>query len=251
VVAKLAPRDALSLIVRGASVVDLQPQAVAWIHEQNDTEPLHNLRAELSKWHQRAARASAERDVAYRLDIRAERRIGELLGPPELPEVSGAKRGVTDGYASPPAERMAASRARALSEVPDETFEAVLAKPKPSRAKVLAAAAVAAQAVDRALLDRVEAGETIVVSQRTDQGLIASLQPTGRYVRIDRQSDWGNPFETPADGDRATVIRNYRKHFLPFKPSLLARLPELRGKALGCWCAPLPCHGDVLIEALG
>jgi hypothetical protein len=21
---------------------------------------------------------------------------------------------------------------------------------------------------------------------------------------------------------------------------------ELRGKVLGCWCAPLPCHGHVL-----
>jgi hypothetical protein len=48
------------------------------------------------------------------------------------------------------------------------------------------------------------------------------------------------------DGDRDTVIRNYADHYLPHKPSLLAKLPELRGKALGCWCAPEPCHGDVL-----
>jgi hypothetical protein len=27
---------------------------------------------------------------------------------------------------------------------------------------------------------------------------------------------------------------------------LLERLPELRGKVLGCWCAPLPRHGDLL-----
>jgi len=25
-------------------------------------------------------------------------------------------------------------------------------------------------------------------------------------------------------------------------------LPELKGKRLGCWCAPLPCHGDILRE---
>jgi len=27
----------------------------------------------------------------------------------------------------------------------------------------------------------------------------------------------------------------------------LEALPELRGKDLGCWCAPENCHGDVLL----
>lgn len=31
-------------------------------------------------------------------------------------------------------------------------------------------------------------------------------------------------------------------------PELLALVPELRGRALACWCAPEPCHGDVLAE---
>ena len=31
--------------------------------------------------------------------------------------------------------------------------------------------------------------------------------------------------------------------------AILARLPELRGKNLACWCAPgSPCHADVLLE---
>lgn len=29
-----------------------------------------------------------------------------------------------------------------------------------------------------------------------------------------------------------------------------ARLMGLRGKALGCWCAPNPCHGDVLVRVI-
>jgi hypothetical protein len=30
---------------------------------------------------------------------------------------------------------------------------------------------------------------------------------------------------------------------------LLAKLPEIRGKNLACWCAPgQPCHADVLLE---
>ncbi len=30
------------------------------------------------------------------------------------------------------------------------------------------------------------------------------------------------------------------------QPELIAALPELEGKTLGCWCAPDACHGDVL-----
>jgi hypothetical protein len=25
---------------------------------------------------------------------------------------------------------------------------------------------------------------------------------------------------------------------------------ELKGKILGCWCHPLPCHGDVLVKLI-
>ncbi|XP_052078951.1 uncharacterized protein LOC127717247 [Mytilus californianus] len=32
--------------------------------------------------------------------------------------------------------------------------------------------------------------------------------------------------------------------------TLSESLSELRGKNLGCWCHPAPCHGDVLIELL-
>jgi len=52
------------------------------------------------------------------------------------------------------------------------------------------------------------------------------------------------------DGDRAAVIARYRDGHLRVRADLLARLGELRGKALGCWCAPEPCHADVLIGEL-
>jgi len=64
-------------------------------------------------------------------------------------------------------------------------------------------------------------------------------------VYIGRPSKWGNPFEIGKDGDRATVIRKYRE-WLVTQPDLMAALPELKGKVLGCWCAPKACHGDVL-----
>ncbi len=66
-------------------------------------------------------------------------------------------------------------------------------------------------------------------------------------VYIGRPSKWGNPFKIGRDGDRAQVIAKYRE-WLSHQPQLLAQLPELRGKRLGCWCKPLPCHGDVLAE---
>lgn len=104
-------------------------------------------------------------------------------------------------------------------------------------------------AEESALKDQMEAGRTVVVSQRgPHQNLINWADQRGLYVRIDRRTEWGNPFEIPDDGGRDAVIRNYAEHYLPHKPSLLKRLESLRGKALGCWCAPEPCHGDVLKE---
>jgi hypothetical protein len=70
-------------------------------------------------------------------------------------------------------------------------------------------------------------------------------------LRVDRATPWGNPFVLGRDGDRAAVIAAYRDRYLPSRPDLLARLGELRGKALGCWCAPLACHGDVLVTETG
>ena len=76
--------------------------------------------------------------------------------------------------------------------------------------------------------------------------LIARAKERGLFVRVDRATPWGNTFVLGRDGDRATVIARYRDHYLPRNPALIARLGELRGKALGCWCAPEACHGDVL-----
>ncbi|GHD28126.1 hypothetical protein GCM10010313_68500 [Streptomyces violarus] len=61
-----------------------------------------------------------------------------------------------------------------------------------------------------------------------------------------------NPFayDTPTrkrDGTRAEVMAKYRAHLLE-RPDLLALVPELRGKALACWCAPQPCHAEVLAD---
>ena len=94
----------------------------------------------------------------------------------------------------------------------------------------------------------VESGGTVVANmhQDTDRALLTWARKTNRFVRIDRSSHWGNPFEMGPDGDRDTVCDSY-EIFFPRKFSLHNRLDELKGKVLGCWCYPSRCHGMYLI----
>jgi hypothetical protein len=102
-----------------------------------------------------------------------------------------------------------------------------------------------------ALRQTLESGKAILVNYERHQRLIAWAEEAGLLVRIDRKSIWGNPYVLDEDGNRAEVIANYRDHYLDFKPSLLMRIgDDLEGKALACWCAPEPCHGDVLLYTL-
>lgn len=74
----------------------------------------------------------------------------------------------------------------------------------------------------------------------------------GSVVRIDRKSKWGNPFVIGKDGDRDEVIRKYESWLwarIRAGQFAIEDLAELDGKRLACWCAPLPCHGDVLAKA--
>jgi hypothetical protein len=95
----------------------------------------------------------------------------------------------------------------------------------------------------------VEAGQTVTANLRDDSRLISWAQEKGIYERIDRQTDWGNPFVEGKDGTREEVIAKFEA-WLPTQPELMAALPELKGKVLGCWCHPEPCHGDVLIQRI-
>ncbi len=62
--------------------------------------------------------------------------------------------------------------------------------------------------------------------------------------------------ELSSDDDILDVdlaVRLYR-HWLLRTPAglrLQEDIDELRGKILGCFCKPNPCHGDVLVELLG
>ena len=73
-------------------------------------------------------------------------------------------------------------------------------------------------------------------------------------VYIGRGSVWGNPYSHLDESqakvkvkNRKEAIEKYRMYILG-NPQLLARLPEIQGKVLGCFCKPKSCHGDILAE---
>lgn len=90
---------------------------------------------------------------------------------------------------------------------------------------------------------------TTVVNVKTDEYDVYIGRSNRRYKLP--LSIWANPFKIGPDGTREEVIAKYREYVLA-EPRLMAHLPELRGKRLGCWCKErdrdVPCHGDVLAE---
>ncbi len=67
-------------------------------------------------------------------------------------------------------------------------------------------------------------------------------------VYIGRPGPWGNPFHIGEHGTREEVVEQYAEWLLT-QPELVAKVKaELKGKVLGCWCAPKLCHGDILAE---
>lgn len=87
-----------------------------------------------------------------------------------------------------------------------------------------------------------------VLNKRTD----TNIPPEAVYVG--RGSKWGNPFRMGKDSagtvwSREDVINLYRAWLGTNElDGLMRDIHELRGKDLVCWCAPLPCHADVLLE---
>ena len=61
-------------------------------------------------------------------------------------------------------------------------------------------------------------------------------------------SVWGNPFvmKNQTELERHRVTEEYRQ-WIYSQPELIQRIQkELKGKVLGCWCAPKQCHGNIL-----
>ena len=85
-----------------------------------------------------------------------------------------------------------------------------------------------------------------VYNRRTD------ITPSGA-VYVGRPSKWGNPFIVKYFG-RQGAIDGFLKWmnrdtgmiaYVGYEPP---DIEELKGKDLVCWCAPLPCHADILLK---
>jgi hypothetical protein len=97
---------------------------------------------------------------------------------------------------------------------------------------------------ERALLARHQAGETIVVNKERHKALWAWARAAGVAVFIGRPHRWKNPFRIPRDGDRETVCDRFAAYYE--RSGLPGQVHTLKGKVLGCYCAPERCHGDFL-----
>ena len=67
-------------------------------------------------------------------------------------------------------------------------------------------------------------------------------------IRVDRVSDWGNPFIMHQEQERDEVCGRYEQYAywrLSIQPDWLVLL---RGKVLACHCAPRRCHADTLLR---
>lgn len=202
--------------------------------------------------------------------IRTQRILGQLLKDNEVSKNVGNR--YLDGKDIQPSKTLnefgitkdQSSTFQKIAALPEEIFEQEIATAKVESEKrielttsrVLTAAKEYEQAKkkedaeisprDKMLIEKLKNGETVVVNQKTDLATIKWAEDNNKFIRVDRFSDWGNPFEMGKDGDRDAVCNNYKNHFIPYKPSLTKKIYELKGMALGCWCAPLSCHADHL-----
>jgi hypothetical protein len=69
----------------------------------------------------------------------------------------------------------------------------------------------------------------------------------GRSFMEFPESEWHNPFRVEPGCGRKCVIQKFRAYLLA-RADLMAKLHELKGKILGCWCKPKDCHCDVIAE---
>lgn len=104
---------------------------------------------------------------------------------------------------------------------------------------------------------------TKVVNMR-DKAACRAAEAAGLLVYVGRKRGplrWGNPFTSKPGTLASMVVDNpltahrewlagtaYVDFMQDERAWVLEHLHELRGKTLGCWCAPSPCHADTLAK---
>jgi hypothetical protein len=91
----------------------------------------------------------------------------------------------------------------------------------------------------------------VIVTQSSDMptnAKVVHIHKENYDVYIGRPGKWGNPFIMGEDGTRFEVIKKYQE-WIQTQPDLIVEAKAiLKGKILGCFCSPLLCHGDILLE---
>lgn len=81
--------------------------------------------------------------------------------------------------------------------------------------------------------------------------IVVNIKYSRCDIRCGRPGPWGNPYRIGKDGDRNTVIVKFERHTrnrIAKGAIKLKEIAELSGKRLGCYCAPKPCHANVLAK---
>lgn len=83
---------------------------------------------------------------------------------------------------------------------------------------------------------------------------IGRAVPRAGNPRYRRASMFANPYRVGRDAATSEgVLELYEAHvrrLVAEDPRLRLDLLDLEGKSLGCWCAPGPCHGHVLLRLI-
>lgn len=100
-------------------------------------------------------------------------------------------------------------------------------------------------------------GETQVVNiHESDFDVYIGRTQDGGHMentKIENHGWLGNPFVVVEDGSRDQVIELFRELFydrIEQDEEFRKAVKSLKGKRLGCFCAPKACHGDVVKEYL-
>ena len=102
----------------------------------------------------------------------------------------------------------------------------------------------------------VDAGGLAVASLKSgvDDTLVDWAKANGLFLYVGRAvprrglqgSPLANPFRI-GPYSREESIELYR-HWIRLQPSLLGLIATLAPRLLCCWCYPLACHGEVIVE---
>lgn len=91
--------------------------------------------------------------------------------------------------------------------------------------------------------------ETIVVNIKSGTDYDVYIGRPGRGER----GYFGNPYPLSPNEQRGATLEKFRTYFfgrLKSDSLFRIRVEQLKGKTLGCFCKPKPCHGDIIADYL-